>query len=48
MRTKKFIRLNNGLVVKDLFVKYGGERLKPSHLHPSLVGKMFRGAKFIA
>jgi hypothetical protein len=40
---KKFIHLNNSSMIKDLFIKYGGERFKPSHLHPSLVDKVFRG-----
>jgi hypothetical protein len=32
-------------MVKDLFIKHEGEGFKPSHLHPTLVGKVFRWAK---
>jgi hypothetical protein len=46
-KQKQIIHLNSGSMVKDLFIKYGGERFKPSNLHPSLVGKMFKGARFI-
>jgi hypothetical protein len=48
---KNIINLNNGSMVKDLFLKYGGEKgekFKPSHLHLKLVGKVFRWAMFLA
>jgi len=38
-----FIYLNNGSMVKDLFIKMkvkGGERFKPLHLHFKLLGYM--------
>jgi hypothetical protein len=35
---KKFIHLNSGSMVKDLFLKDGGERFKHSRLHLKLVG----------
>jgi hypothetical protein len=44
---KNIINLNNGSMVKNLFFKHGGEKFKPSHLHPKLVGKVFRWAMFL-
>jgi hypothetical protein len=40
---KNIIHLSNDSMVKDLFLKHGGERVgfKPSHLHCKLVGKVY-------
>jgi len=32
------IHLNGDSMVKNLFLKYGGEGFKPIHLHPRLMG----------
>jgi len=46
MIKKYIIHLNNGSMVKDLFFKHG-EWSKPSHLHPRLMGYIFRWARFL-